>query len=408
MNLKQYNLLRLALLFFILAFFIFTLANEKAFINSINGYLILASIFLVNRLSFVTIANFFPKKYQRQDNPYTVLLPVKNEEPTILNKAIEMLLKQNGTKQILVGDDGSSPRLSEVIKPEYLSQIELIRSEGVGKKEMQLMLIEKAKYDYAIQMDSDIILEGNDALKNLVGYFSKSNSIGIINGKIKLISGNRLIEKLQEFQYMCANEIGRSGMGRFGINPCATGELMAFRLDVFKHCLEEYKNTTHIDNIMKFGEDRFMTNIFLRMGFKSIVAEEVVCYTYPKKEFKTLLKQQKRWKLSGIRESLRCFREVRNPYLKVWSILNFVLPMLFFLLFLNLLIFDVYYRDWEGVLLLFSSLITISLVSETPILIKKPSMIIWAVPFMIYNILFITPLWFISAFSQTEVSWGTR
>ena len=408
MNLKQYKIFRLALLIFLFSFFIFSLANESLFLWSMQGYLIIASIFLINRLFFVSFANLFPKKYPRKNNPYVVILPVKNESPEILNRCIKMLIRQKGTKQILIGDDGSSPILSKIIKPEYLSQIELIRSKGVGKKEMQLRLLKKAKYNYVIQMDSDIILEGDNALKKLVSYFSESNKIGIINGKIKLISEKNLLEKIQEFQYMCANEIGRSGMGRFGINPCATGELLAFRLDVFRNYLEEYRNTKHIDQLMRFGEDRFMTNIFLREGYKSIVAEDVVCYTYPKKQFTTLMKQQIRWKRSGIRESLRCAREVKNPYLKVWSILNFFLPMIFYILFLNLLIYDIYFQDWSGILLLFSSLITISLISEIPIFIKKPSMIVWAVPFMFYNILLITPLWFVSVFTQTQTKWGTR
>lgn len=360
MKLKTYFLFKVALAALLICLFIWTLVYEELFILSMWGYLFLASALLINRLGFTAIANLFPKKYSRYENPYSVILPVKNEDPILLNKCIEMLVKQKGTKQILIGDDNSSPPLSEVIRPDLLSQIDLIINKGSGKKEMQLQLFNLAKYEIAIQMDSDILLEGEDALQKLTSYFSKENKIGIINGKIKLIANLSMTEKLQEFQYLCANEIGRSGMGRFGINPCATGELLAFRLDVFKNHLEEYANTKHIDQLMRFGEDRFMTNIFLREGYKSIVAEDVVCYTYPKKEFKTLLKQQRRWKLSGVRESVRCMRQVKNPYLKAWSLFNFTLPMVFFILFLNLLVYDLFYFNIWGIIELFSSLIVVS------------------------------------------------
>jgi hypothetical protein len=292
MDFKEYSKLRVVLVFSILCFFILTLFFEGLFVLSMYAYLTMAGLFLLNRLIFVFFAWIKPKKYKRQDNPYTVLLPVKNESPEILNKCIEMLVKQKGEKQILIGDDGSDIPIKDIIDDKYKRFVEIIRGEGKGKKEMQLELIKLAKYDIAIQIDSDIILSTENDLNNLTSYFSKSNSIGIINGKIRLLAEKNLTEKLQEFQYLCANEIGRSGMGRFGINPCATGELMAFRLDVFKNFLDEYQNKEHIGQIMKFGEDRFMTNIFLRVGFKSIVAEDVICYTYPKKQFKTLLKQQ--------------------------------------------------------------------------------------------------------------------
>lgn len=408
MKLKTYFLLKVALAIFLISLFTWTLVYEELFILSMWGYLFLASALLINRLGFTAIANLFPKKYPRYENPYSVILPVKNEDPILLNKCIEMLVKQKGTKQILIGDDNSSPPLSEVIRPDLLSQIDLIINKGSGKKEMQLQLFNLAKYEIAIQMDSDILLEGEDALQKLTSYFSKENKIGIINGKIKLIANLSMTEKLQEFQYLCANEIGRSGMGRFGINPCATGELLAFRLDVFKNHLDEYANTKHIDQLMRFGEDRFMTNIFLREGYKSIVAEDVVCYTYPKKEFKTLLKQQRRWKLSGVRESVRCMRQVKNPYLKAWSLFNFTLPMVFFILFLNLLVYDLFYFNIWGIIELFSSLIVVSFFSEIPILLKNPRLFYMVVPFTFYNILFITPLWFYSVFNQQETGWGTR
>ena len=76
---------------------------------------------------------------------------------------------------------------------------------------------------------------------------------------------------------------------------------------------------------MKFGEDRFMTNIFLREGYKSIMVKNATAITFPKNTLKELLKQQHRWKKSGIRESIRCAKTCgnNNLYLPVWSILNF-------------------------------------------------------------------------------------
>jgi intein/homing endonuclease len=255
-------------------------------------YLTCAGLFVLQRMAFFIIANIFKRKQWLKNNSYVVLLPTKNQPKEILIKSLDMLISQKGDKQILVGDDGSTIPISTWLPKRILNKITLLRSEGIGKKEMQIQLIALAKYDIAVQMDDDIILDGKYALKKLCGYFNTRNKIGVINPRIKVITKRNLVEKLQEFQYACANDIGRSGMGRFGINPCATGEVMAFRLDVLKKHLDEYRNTEHMGAKMNFGEDRFITNIFLREGYSSIVAEDVLCYTYPKETFKVLMKQQ--------------------------------------------------------------------------------------------------------------------
>jgi len=266
MDLKEYSFLRfLLVLMFVFILYLTFISNLVFFIFMFN-YLAIASIFLLNRICFVFFALIFPKKYKRYNNSYSVILPVKDENKAILNKCVRMLVRQKGEKQILIGDDGSKIPIVDILDKDLQEHVVIIRSSGVGKKEMQVKLFNYVEHDIVVQIDSDVILSSSYDLQNLVSYFHKDNKIGIVNGRVRIVSNKKIIEKLQEFQYYCANDIGRVGMGRFGINPCATGELMAFRYDVFKKFINDYRNTKYLGKLMNFGEDRFMTNIFLREG----------------------------------------------------------------------------------------------------------------------------------------------
>jgi cellulose synthase/poly-beta-1,6-N-acetylglucosamine synthase-like glycosyltransferase len=395
-------------------FIIILFLNKSVFLITIIIYISLAFSFLFIRFSSWGISELFPKRYEKNKNSYSVILPVKDEPKNNLINCLKSIIKQKGEKEILVGDDGSKIPVSEILKDnkEILNKIILIRiDKNQGKKEMQLRLLKllNKKYKVCVQMDSDVILKDSDTLLKLTAPFG-NNKIGIANGQSFIISNGSLVHRLQDFMSLCAYEIGRNSMGRFGINPCCSGELMAFRKDVFENFIDEYRNTKYFGKLMNFGEDRFMTNIFLREGYKSIMVKGVIAYTYPKDKLKDLLKQQLRWKKSGIRESIRCAKTCskRNKYLGFWSILNFSLPLLFIMIMLTMFIHDIILFRFIHLLLFFGVIITISTISDLPLLIKYPRLIPMVIPFIFYNLFLITPLWAIALFKLNDTGWGTR
>jgi hyaluronan synthase len=286
----------------------------------------------------------------------------------------------------------------------------IVRNEkNIGKKNVQLQLIKEARYDIIINIDSDIILNDKKTLIYLTAPFG-NNKIGISNGDVRIISNKSLLHNLQDYLYFCANTVGRKSTGRFGINPCASGEIAAFRKDIFLKFIHEYKDAIYMGKPVRFGEDRLLTNIFLREGYESIFVKEAKCWTYPKNTYKNFIKQQFRWRKSGIRESIRClsFAHKRSPYLILHSLLNFSLPILFFILFISIIILNIIHFSFVNILTLFATIITVTTITDLPLLLENKHLTPTVVPFTLFNMFFITPLWIFALFNLDDNSWGTR
>jgi hyaluronan synthase len=409
---KNYNLFKKILLIEIIIFIVLILLNKSIFLTTITAYISLAFLFLFTKFSLWGISDLFPKKYKKNYNPYSVIVPVKDEKEENLVKCLRRIINSNGEKQILVGDDGSKIDIRQVLKkyPDIYCNISIIRNEkNIGKKNVQLQLIEKAKYEIIINIDSDILLNDKNTLIRLTAPFGK-NKIGVANGNVRIINNKSLLHNLQDYLYFCANLIGRNSTGRFGINPCATGEIMAFRKDIFLKFVKEYQTAYYLGKPVRFGEDRLLTNIFLREGYDSIFVKEAKCWTYPKNTYKDFIKQQFRWRKSGIRESIRClsFAYKKSPYLMFHSLFNFSLPILFFILLISIIIMNIISLSFGNLLTLFGVIITITTIADLPLLLENKHLIPIVIPFTLFNIFFITPLWIFALFNLNDNTWGTR
>lgn len=408
MNYKDIKLILLSSIFILIGTF---LLSRSIFSFIIRIYIVFGFIFLFVRFCLWGFSELFPKKYENNNNPYSVIVPVKDEPKGRLIKCLNSIINSQGEKEILVGDDGSELPIKEVLKGEknILKHIKLIRSDkNTGKVGMQVKLIKMAKYDVCVNVDSDVIVKDN-ALKKLTAPFG-NNKIGIANGRIKIISNGSLLHRLQDYQYLCAYEISRGGMGRFGISHCCSGEMLAFRKDVFVNFLDEYKNEKFLGKNLTHGQDRFMTNIFLREGYKSINMPESIGYTYPKENYKLLLKQYWRWKKSSIRESFRCYKDCKrnNKYLSLWSLLHIILPFLFLIILLTSLITDLLTLNISHFIGLLLVIISFSCINELPLLIKYPKLIPMLPIYTLFNITCVMPLWFKALFTLDNNIWGTR
>jgi hyaluronan synthase len=407
----KYKFLKyLALIFFILTIF-FLIIYPKFLFAVIRLYILLAFSLLFIRFTLWGVSDLLPKKFYIQDYAFSVIVPAKDEPKERLVKCLESIIKSDGKKEIFLGDDGSKVSVKELLKdyPEIIKKIKIITNKkNIGKVETQVKLINLCKYDIIVNVDSDVVVK-KDALIKLVSAF-KDKHVGIANGLIKIISSGSILDRLQEHQYMCAYEIARVSMGRFGISHCCSGEMLAFRKKAFMPFLDEYQNKKFLGKKLTHGQDRFMTNIFLREGYKSINVPSSIGYTYPRETYTSLLKQYWRWRKSSIRESLRCSKycALKNPYLSLWSILHITLPFIFMMLIIALGIYDIYYFKFSHFLIILSSIITITFISELPLIIKYPRLILILPISVIFNLFFVLPLWFVALFNLDDNSWGTR
>jgi|SRR3989338_3214475 len=273
-NLKLYKLFRIIMGFAFIIMIPLLIFNYHLWNLLTKFYVITAVIFLLYRFTAWFYAEYKPAPdYGLSDEPYSILIPVKNEEKNLFIKTIQTIVEQKGKKEILIGDDCSDNKVEDLLKkyPLLYHNVKIYRAnENIGKKAMQVYLLKKAKYDLIINIDSDVVLGDNITTQKLIAPL-KNRKVGLTNGGLSIFDPRKsFLNRAQSIMYYCANQIGRRSWGNFGINPVASGQTLAIRKSYFMPFIDEYSNKKFLGQKINFGEDRLMTNIFLREGYKSV------------------------------------------------------------------------------------------------------------------------------------------
>ncbi len=130
----------------------------------------------------------------------SVLIPVYNEENTI-SVVIQKVLSLNIEKEIIVVDDGSTDRTTEILKrfPSQNKEINIIfQKQNRGKGAAIRKGLKEATGDYIVIQDADLELDPSDIIK----------LVESIDENYKVIYGSRFLTRQQQifFISMIANK----------------------------------------------------------------------------------------------------------------------------------------------------------------------------------------------------------
>ena len=381
--------------------------------NSITRlYVVCASLFLLYRFTAWFFSELSPLRvYPPLHEPYSIIIPVKDEDPELLLRVVHMAVAQKGRKEVIIGDDGSKVPVSEILKerPDLYERVIVYRSsQNLGKKHLQSVLFRRAKNDLLINIDSDILLDDPHAVQRLIAPL-RNRKVGITNGNVEIISPKRsLLTRIQSIMYYGANQVGRKSWGTLGLNPCASGEILAIRKSQFMPFLNEYLYRTFSGIRLTFGEDRLMTNLLLRAGYKSVYVETAKAATPGCETFPKYIKQQTRWRRSGIHESIFFLGFSRNAYLITLISLTMILPLVFTILLTTTITYYIMIGAYFYFIPLFGILVFVNLLADIPMLFEKINRFPDLILFSLFNVFILSPLWIYALFTLDRTGWGTR
>ncbi len=404
------------LILFLLTFPIYFLVTKHSlFYSTFLVYVIVSLSFVWFTIILWAISDIWPrKKFPDWNQPFTIVIPIKNEDPRKFKQVVESVLRSDGKKQILIGSDGSSEEnfnaYLQILKDLNLKNedISIYKFKSLGKRIVQCKLHRIAKYNIIVNLDSDIIVWKKTFMRLLAPFLDKK--VGITNARVDIVFARVFLDRFYNALYLSANQIGRKSTGRFGLMPCASGELLAYRKNVLNNNLSEYENAKFLWEIpITFGEDRLLTNIFLKNNYDSVYCEDSYCWTWGKSNFLDYIKQQLRWRRSWIRESVRCLSfSWRRPLLFINVILNLILPIAFSLLLSSIFIRIITYSDTISLLALPLMIIVTTLIRDFALLFEESNLIVNLIIFALFNLIFITPLWLYALITVDYTKWGTR
>lgn len=210
--------------------------------------------------------------------------------------------------------------------------------------------------DVFVTVDSDSVVNTN-TLRNLVSPFVVDESCGAVAGNIRVLNNKKaLLPKMLDVSFVLSFEFVRSAESSLNSVLCTPGALAAYRRTAVFACLPEWINQTFMGKPSDIGEDRAMTNMILKQGYKVLFQRNAYAYTNVPENYTGLYKMFIRWGRSNVRENIEMskyvftdFREGKklgtrllflSQSLKIIMSYPFILFMLFFIVMHPILFFS--------------------------------------------------------------------
>ena len=345
----------------------------------------------------------------------TVVCPTYNEEPDELRLCLQSLVDQDyqGRIDVHVVDDLSANR--EAVRP-VLEEFGAIPGWRVhlpdanrGKRAAQDIAIRDSGGDLVLTIDSDTQL-APDAVRLMVLEFADA-TIGAATGDVR-VSNSRvnLLTRLIDLRYWVAFNQERASHALFGAVLCCSGPLSMYRRSVLDEVWDGYMAQTFRGVECTYGDDRHLTNLVLRLGFRTTFVPGAHCITSAPTTMRQYLRQQLRWNKSYYRELLwtLAFLPKLRPFMWFEVVTQAVLPMLLAVSVVATVVRSVAYGPgvllWYAVLSVAMALLH-CLYAVWRLRSPKPLL------FVLYGFLhaaFLIPLRLRALGSLTDTAWGTR
>ncbi|WP_369704388.1 glycosyltransferase family 2 protein [Clostridium moutaii] len=272
--------------------------------------------------------------------PVSILVPVYNEENTIVDNIKSLLNLNYPLFEIIVINDGSKDdTLKKVIETYNLLKINqpvryllktkkikgiyknmdipwftLIDKENGGKADALNAGINVSKYPIFTSIDADSILE-NDSLVRVIMPFIEDKSTVAVGGIVRIANGNEIENgkiknvglpnnKLVMFQiveYLRGFLSGRMGWDALGCLLIISGAFGAFKKDTAVQVGGYTNNTIGEDMELVVKMHEYLRKNKLKYRIKFI--PDPVCWTQAPEKIKDLRVQRRRWQI-GLMDSL--------------------------------------------------------------------------------------------------------
>lgn len=351
----------------------------------------------------------------------TVIVPAYNEG-NLVYKTMTSLVESDYPKeklQIISIDDGSRDDTWDWMlkaKKELGDRISIYQQpENRGKRHALYRGFHLATGEVFITVDSDSVVE-KDTLRNMASPFVINKECGAVAGNVRVLNKKKaLIPRMLNVSFAYSFEFIRAAQSSLGSVFCTPGALSAYRKEAVMNCLPDWINQTFMGQASTIGEDRAMTNMILKQGYKVFFQRNAYVYTNIPERYKNLRKMFTRWERSNVRETIAMskfafgnFREgpkagTRLLLLYYWSRLLLAIPLLLLML-LSIAMYPLLFLNATLIgVLIFSSVQALFYAKKHDI---RDSF--WAYPYSIFyafTLLWITPYAILTA---RRSGWLTR
>jgi cellulose synthase/poly-beta-1,6-N-acetylglucosamine synthase-like glycosyltransferase/peptidoglycan/xylan/chitin deacetylase (PgdA/CDA1 family)/spore germination protein YaaH len=237
--------------------------------------------------------------------PVSVLIPAYNEEVVIVTTIERILASDYPGLEVLVIDDGSKDRTSEVVTARFGDdpRVNVITTDNAGKAAALNTGLARARGEIVVALDADTLFK-RDTISRLARWFVDP-AIGAVAGNAKVGNRINMITRWQALEYIVAQNLERRALAALGTLTVVPGAIGAWRRSVLL-TLGGFPLDT-------LAEDQDLTIAVQRAGHRVLFDGTAVARTEAPATFRGLARQRFRWAY-GTLQCLWKYRDVTfNP-----------------------------------------------------------------------------------------------
>lgn len=277
----------------------------------------------------------------------TVVMPVFNEGALVTDaiRSISASRYPAGRLELVVVDDGSTDdswvhilrgarAVNGRIKVTTLRHVT-----NKGKRHALHLGFSRGRSEVFVTVDSDSLLHP-DAIINGVSALVRDRRVGCVAGCVEVLNPRAsLITRFLKCSFSLSFKFVRAYQNEFRGVFCTPGALSFYRAAFVRDVADEWVSQRFLGQACTTGEDRAMTNLFLREGWLTAYQGNSKVYSKMPETFSGMCRMFLRWARSNIRETVVLFgflfRRFRGAFLQTFRLnillatLSLVLPPIF-------------------------------------------------------------------------------
>jgi cellulose synthase/poly-beta-1,6-N-acetylglucosamine synthase-like glycosyltransferase/peptidoglycan/xylan/chitin deacetylase (PgdA/CDA1 family)/spore germination protein YaaH len=275
-----------------IAFFLISFFNHFVIGVFFVGDILMSARLIIIGL-FATIDRFRKRKnFATEDYmpKVAVLIPAYNEEKVIVRTIRSVMMSTYKNIRIIVIDDGSKDRTSEVAREAYPAdlasgRLTVLTKPNGGKADALNYALDRMDEEIYIGIDADGVI-AHDAITKMVCHFANPK-IGAVAGNAKVGNRVNLWTRWQALEYITSQNFERRALDLFDVVMVVPGAIGAWRTAAVRAGNGYHTNTV--------AEDADLTMNLLEQGYSVIYEDQALAFTEAPVNMDGLMRQRFRW-----------------------------------------------------------------------------------------------------------------
>jgi hyaluronan synthase len=272
----------------------------------------LGSVYTITVTTYVFSRFFFAAVYRAPrdvglEPSIAIVVPSYNEGEAV-ERTIESCLGidyRADKVEVVIVNDGSTDDTWDYMVAAAARHGERVRivdlGSNQGKRAAMAAGIRETEAEILVFVDSDS-MPAPRAVRKLVQGFADP-TVGAVSGLTYVRNAEEnLLTRMQAARYYVSFQLLKAAESVFGAVSCCSGCFAAYRRIAVEPLVERWEHQRFLGVECTYGDDRALTNMVLRSGWKAIYDAEAEAWTDAPYAYGKFFRQQLRWKKSWSRE----------------------------------------------------------------------------------------------------------